>query len=247
MKVQLQYYDVLESTNITAVEAALNGAPEGSVIVAKKQCRASGRMQRAWNSPEGGLWFSVILRPRINPEFVAQLTLLAGVSVVKAISKLYNTDKARIKWPNDLLFDGKKICGILSEMKLDEHGMVDYAILGIGVNVNLHDEDFPEALKNTATSLKIACGMDISCDVVLQHILDELSLLYEEWLLDGPDKMLDEWKAYSCTLGSRVLVKDDDKIIFEGLAADINPQGALMVRNTEGIQRSFDFGEISIR
>ncbi len=247
MKIQLQYYDVLESTNITAVEKALGGAPEGTVIVARRQCKASGRMQRIWNSPEGGLWFSLILRPCINPEIVAQLTLLAGVSVVKAISKLYNTGKARIKWPNDLLFDGKKICGILSEMKLDERGMVDYAILGIGVNVNLHDEDFPEALKHTATSLKIACGMDISCDVVLQHILEELSLLYDEWLTNGPDKLLDEWKVHSCTLGKHVLVKDDDKIIFEGVAIDMNPQGALLIRNAQGIQRSFDFGEISIR
>ncbi len=247
MKLQLHYYDVLESTNITAVDAALHGAAEGSVIVAGKQCGASGRMGRVWNSPNGGLWFSVILRPRINPENVAQLTLLAGVAVAKALSFLYETEDVKIKWPNDLVLQGKKICGILSEMKLDENGLIDYAILGIGVNVNLQRSDFPTEIQHIATSLLLATGKSFSCNEVLQRILQEMSSLYEIWLEHGPESLFTQWKHYSCTLGQKVLVKDNDRIIFSGTAVDMGVQGSLLVCNEDGIQRSFDFGEISIR
>lgn len=247
MKLQMKYYDVLASTNVTAAEAAVNGAEEGSVIVAKKQCGGSGRMGRVWSSPAGGLWFSIILRPCVNPEIVAQLTLLAGVAVVKAVRRLYSTSEVKIKWPNDLLLNGKKICGILSEMKLNENGMVDYVILGIGLNVNLAQEDFPEALQDIATSLLLDTGKRFECDAVLDNILQELSTLYEVWLEMGPEDLFRQWKDYDCTLGKKVLVKDNDKVIFEGTAIDMGTQGALFVRNDKGIQRSFDFGEISIR
>ena len=247
MKLQLHYYDVLESTNITAVETAVKGAAEGTVIVAEKQCGASGRMGRVWNSPSGGLWFSVILRPHIDPENVAQLTLLAGVAVAKAVRRLYQTEEVKIKWPNDVLLKGKKVCGILSEMRLDENGMVDYVILGIGVNVNLRQSDFPDELENIAASLLLTTGKHFTCNDVLQVILKEMSLLYGEWLEHGPENLLGQWKHCSCTLGQKILVKDNDKVIFSGTAVDIGAQGSLLVMNEEGIQRSFDFGEISIR
>lgn len=247
MNLQLHYYDVLESTNITAVDAAMHGAAEGYVIIAEKQCSASGRMGRVWNSPIGGLWFSIILRPHINPENVAQLTLLSGVAVVKALRCIYETEQVKIKWPNDVLLEGKKICGILSEMKLDENGMVDYAILGIGINVNLLQSDFSEELQNIASSLLLSTGKYIGCDEVLQKVLQEITCLYEDWLEHGPESLFAQWKQYSCTLGKKVLVKDNDRIIFSGTAVDMGAQGSLLVRNEEGIQRSFDFGEISIR
>lgn len=248
MNIQLRYYDVLESTNITAVEAALVGAEEGTVIVAKRQNKASGRLSRPWNSPDGGLWFSIILRPKIDPAYVAQLTLLSGVAVAKAVQKIYGSKcVAKIKWPNDLLIDGKKFCGILSEMSLDETENVDYAILGIGVNVNLQENDFSEDLKKIATSLILQSNEYHSCDEILKIILEELSLEYERWLDNGPEELFSEWKLNSCTIGKHVQIKDDDKVIFEGIAIDMNSQGALIVRDKSGVQRSFDFGEISIR
>lgn len=108
MKIQLREFDVLKSTNETAVAMAQEGAPEGTVIVAARQKGGHGRMQRVWSSPLGGLWFTVILRPQINPQFAAQITLLAGVAVAKAVRRLYDTESVQIKWPNDLLLDGKK-------------------------------------------------------------------------------------------------------------------------------------------
>lgn len=247
MRMQLQYYDILESTNITAVEKAAEGAPEGTVIIAAKQSQGSGRMNRVWSSPSGGLWFSIVLRPKTAPEHIAQLTLLAGVAVLKTVKKLYRNCSPKIKWPNDLLLDGKKFCGILSEMRLDEKGAVDYAVLGIGVNVNLQEKDFPEELKNTAVSLLMYSADYHSCNEVLMNFLNEFTAMYSEWLSNGSDNLFCEWKSNNCTIGKNIQVKDDDKVIFEGIAVDLNSQGALLVRNECGIQRSFDFGEISIR
>ena len=119
---------------------------EGTVIVAETQEGGRGRMKRVWNSPKGGLWFSIILRPQIDPQYATQITLLTGVTVAKALRKLYETEKVMIKWPNDLLLDGKKICGILSEMRLDENGNVDYAVVGVGINVALAKDAFPKRI-----------------------------------------------------------------------------------------------------
>lgn len=247
MKIQLKQFDVLQSTNVTAVAFAKEGAPEGTVIVAERQEGGRGRMHRVWSSPKGGLWFTIILRPQIDPQYVAQVTLLAGVAVVRALRKLYATEEIMIKWPNDLLLHGKKVCGILSEMQLNENGSIDYAIVGIGVNVDLNPQDFPEDLRNTAASLNASFGKNYTCTEVLGNILQEFAVLYQEWLEEGAQVILEPWKKLNCTLNRRVFVKDNDEVIFSGEVVAINEAGAIIVRNEEGESQSFDFGEISIR
>lgn len=247
MNIQLRRFAVLESTNTTAVAAAKDGAPEGTVIVAEKQVGGHGRMSRVWSAPDGCLTFTMILRPQIEPQFAAQITLLAGVAVARALRKLYATELVEIKWPNDLLLQGKKICGILAELQLDEKGAIDYAIVGIGVNVALSIEDFPTDVRTRATALNASLGKSFSCDQVLQEILREFAELYQQWLVQGALVVMRPWKELNCTLGRHVLVKDDDQVIFEGIAAEVDEQGALIVRNEKGITQSFDFGEISIR
>lgn len=247
MKIQLKQFDVLQSTNVTAVAFAKEGAPEGTVIVAERQEGGRGRMQRVWSSPKGGLWFTIILRPQIDPQYVAQVTLLAGVAVVRALRQVYATDAIMIKWPNDVLLNGKKVCGILSEMQLNENGSIDYAIVGIGVNVGLEPKDFPEDLRNTAASLNTSFSKNYTCAYVLDNILREFAALYQEWLLHGVNVILDPWKKLNCTLNKKVLVKDNDEVIFSGEVIAVNEEGAIIVRNEEGESQSFDFGEISIR
>lgn len=247
MKIQLKQFDVLQSTNVTAVAFAKEGAPEGTVIVAERQEGGRGRMHRVWSSPKGGLWFTIILRPQIDPQFVAQVTLLAGVAVVRALRKLYATEEIMIKWPNDLLLNGKKVCGILSEMQLNENGSIDYAIVGIGVNVDLNPQAFPEDLRNTAASLNASFGKNYTCTAVLDNILQEFASLYRDWLKEGAQVILEPWKKLNCTLNRRVFVKDNDEGIFSGEVVAINEAGAIIVRNEEGESQSFDFGEISIR
>lgn len=247
MKIQLQHFDVLESTNTTAVAAAAAGAAEGTVIVADKQEGGHGRMSRVWNSPLGGLWFSIILRPQIDPQFAAQITLLTGVAVTRALRRLYTTDAVKIKWPNDVLLDGKKVCGILSELQLDEKGNVEYAVVGIGINVALRAEDIPAELSTTAASLNVSLDKSFTCSQVLDAFLAEFAVIYRAWLAGGAEAMLQLWRELNCTIGKHVLVKDNDEVIFTGIASAVDERGALMVQNTEGVCRSFDFGEISIR
>ncbi len=247
MKIQLKQFDVLQSTNVTAVAFAKDGAPEGTVIVAERQNGGRGRRNRVWNSPLGGLWFTVILRPHIDPQYVAQVTLLAGVAVAQALRQIYQTDEITIKWPNDLLLRGKKVCGILSEMQLDENGAIDYAIVGIGINVALNPEDFPEDLKGIAASLNASFNKNYTCGYVLDNILREFDFLYQQWLIKGANIIIDLWKKLNCTLGKQVLVKDNDKVIFSGEVISIDETGAIVVRSKEGELQSFDFGEISIR
>lgn len=247
MKIQLKEFEVLESTNVTAVAEARAGAPEGTVIVAARQEGGHGRMKRVWSSPLGGLWFSVILRPQIDPRFVAQTTLLAGVAVTKALRRLYESNSIRIKWPNDILLKDKKVCGILSEMNLNENGNIDYAVIGIGVNVAIDMAGLPKELSDKAASLNASLGKKYSCNQVLVAILAELQLLYKQWLHKGALAIMPQWKRYNCTLGKDVLVKDNDKVIFKGNAVDVDEEGALLVRSAEGVQQRFDFGEISIR
>lgn len=247
MKIQLREFDVLKSTNETAVAMAQEGAPEGTVIVAARQEGGHGRMQRVWNSPLGGLWFTVILRPQIDPQYAAQITLLAGVAVAKAVRRLYDTESVQIKWPNDLLLDGKKICGILSELQLDENGVIDYAIVGIGVNVALSAADFPAEVAATATSLNTSLHKDFTCDQVLVAIMEDFGILYDKWLLLGADVVMKEWQKLNCTVGKHVLVKDNDQVVFAGTVIDVDEEGAIIVHNEQGIVQSFNFGEISIR
>ena len=212
--IQLLKFDTLQSTNVTAVDLAKNGAAEGTVIVAETQEGGRGRMKRVWNSPKGGLWFSIILRPQIDPQYAAQVTLLTGVAVAKALRKLYETENVMIKWPNDLLLDGKKICGILSEMQLDENGDVDYAVVGVGINVALTKDAFPRELQDAATSLNESLNKKYTCDQVLDQVLLELEELYDKWLCRGAEVILEPWKALIGTLNKKGHVKEKIKLFF---------------------------------
>lgn len=246
MEIKLLQYEALESTNKTAAEAARAGAAEGTVIVAARQTGGRGRMTRSFASPPGGLYFSLILRPQIDPQYVAQLTLLAGVAVAQSLRSLYDTEEICIKWPNDLLWGGKKLCGILSELTLRADGAVDYVIVGIGVNLALAREDFPAELQPVATSLLLETGKRLPTSEVLEGILSAAAELYGRWLTDGPAEVLRLWRRLNCTLGREVLVKDNDEVIFRGRALDIDDKGAVVI-GADGAARSFDFGEISLR
>lgn len=245
--IQLLKFDTLQSTNVTAVDLAKNGAAEGTVIVAETQEGGRGRMKRVWNSPKGGLWFSIILRPQIDPQYAAQITLLTGVAVAKALRKLYETENVMIKWPNDLLLDGKKICGILSEMQLDENGNVDYAVVGVGINVALTKDAFPRELQDVATSLNESLNKKYTCDQVLDQVLSELKELYDKWLCRGAKVILEPWRALNCTLDKKVHVKDNDEVIFSGTVIGINEYGAIVVDDGNRNTQVYDFGEISLR
>lgn len=147
---KIYYYSVIGSTNEAAKKLAQEGTPHGTLLIAERQEKARGRMGRAWSSPHGGIWLSIILRPNLAPQEAPKLTMMTAVAVTEAIIEKTGIN-ARIKWPNDILIDGEKACGILTEMSA-EMDAVNYVIVGIGINVN--NEDFPSELKNKSICLK---------------------------------------------------------------------------------------------
>jgi BirA family transcriptional regulator, biotin operon repressor / biotin---[acetyl-CoA-carboxylase] ligase len=242
----LKYYAVLDSTNLKAQELAEKGAEEGTIVQADRQSAGKGRLGRIWkSSAENGLWFTIILRPKIDPKYGAQATLLAAVAVVEALEAATGI-KSAIKWPNDILVNRKKICGILSEMYLNAD-MINYVIVGIGINVNMTKKDFKEKLSDIATSVYLQSGIKQDRNKLLEAFRVSLEKWYDVWLTEGFEKVRAQWLLYNGTIGSFVKVKDNDNEIFSGIAEGVDDYGCLLVRNFDGVSQSFDFGEISIR
>lgn len=238
-------YAALDSTNARASELAVRGAAEGTVVIADRQYAGRGRMQRIWESPAGGgLWFSVILRPCARPARGAQLTLVAAVAVAAALRAATGVP-CMIKWPNDLLVDGRKLCGILSEMVLDAEG-IDYVVIGIGINVNLLKTDFSAALAEAVTSVYLETGKVWDKEPILQAILTSFAFWYGVWLEEGFEKIRVAWLWHSCTIGKLVRVKDDGREDFSGIAEGMGSDGCLLVRGNDGITEKIDFGEIDL-
>ena len=213
------------------------------MVVAEEQGAGKGRLSRGWFSPHGkGIWFSVIIRPPFLPQDAPKCTLMAAVAIVRAARK-YGLDVG-IKWPNDILYDGKKLVGILTEMNA-EMERINYIVIGTGINVNLWPEDFPEDVRDIATSLAMAKGEAIPRKELFAHILNAFDDLYQAVLREGFAPVLDEWRKYTITLGRLVNVIGVNET-FYGTAVDIDSDGALLIETDDGIKRVLA-GDVSIR
>jgi BirA family transcriptional regulator, biotin operon repressor / biotin---[acetyl-CoA-carboxylase] ligase len=221
------------STNTVARQLAERGVEEGTVVVAETQSRGKGRLGRKWITKPGGLWMSTILKPAIDPMHASSITLLAAVSVTKALRGAGL--EAVIKWPNDVLVNGKKICGILTEMSA-EADAVNFIVLGIGVNVN---NDVPI---ETATTMKAELGRDVDRVKFTQSLLETLEGDYLTFKDEGFTPILWSWRRYSDTLGRMVEVTYQDEII-SGLAQDVDEDGSLLVKTTDGAVRKIVSGD----
>lgn len=227
---EIVYFKRVSSTNDVAKDLASKGAPEGLLVLAEEQTKGRGRMGRSWFSPLGGLWFTLLLRPTISPEKVPLLALMLGVGVARGLSTLGL--KCRLKWPNDVLINGKKVCGILTELDA-EMDRVNYVIAGIGINVNNEVKDFPSEFKPSATTVKEELGREVYRVVLLTEILKELESMYNAFLRGNRELVLNEWRRLSSTLGRRVKVVSRDRIV-EGEALDVSKDGALIIRLKNG-------------
>jgi len=226
---QIHYFDELISTNTTAKELA-NSADEGTIVVAEVQKEGRGRLGREWISPRGGIWMSVILKPTISLVHASRLTLVAGVAITKAMRKL-GVD-ACIKWPNDILIGGKKVCGILTEVNA-EIERVNYIVVGIGINANVNMNDFTGNVKNIATTLWSEIGKPIDRVSFIQDMLFEIEQEYIKFRTQPFTGILDEWISLSDTIGHQVTITTPHKI-FEGKAVGITGDGALVVEDPGG-------------
>ena len=241
---EIYYFADVESTNTEAKKQANLGCPEGSISLSEAQTKGRGRLSRSWFSPSGkGIWLSVVLRPPFNPHDAPKCTLMAAVAVTKAIQSMTGIE-CGIKWPNDILYQGKKIVGILTEMNA-EIDAINYIVIGMGINVNIKQQDFPDELTESATSLSVVAGHTISRLSLLNAVLVELEQAYEEVVQYGFSKMLDEWRKLSITLGKKVNVIGSGKE-FSGTAVDIDHDGGLLVQTEAGIERVLA-GDVSIR
>lgn len=234
------YYPRLDSTmNIARLEAQ-QGAPEGTVIMADEQTAGKGRMQRTWLSPEGNIALTIILYPDFSAlPYLIMLASLAVVHSVEAVTSL-NT---QIKWPNDILINGKKVCGILVEAEV-KGSRVAYSLIGIGINVNLGAVDVPEILA-TATSLNDESGGSVSRINLVRHLLGEIERLYLT-LPFGKKSIYDEWRDRLVTLGKRVQVESGG-VILEGTAESVDSSGLLLLRHSDGTITKIAAGDVTLR
>ena len=226
----IQYFKETESTNIIAREIA-NSVEEGTVVIAESQTQGRGRLGRKWLSPEGGIWLSIILKPRIQPLYASRITLLAGVTVAKTIRSLGLP--AKIKWPNDVLINGKKVCGILTEIEA-EIDIIDYCVVGIGIDANVDTESFPEDFRESSTSLKKELGNSINRIEFVQKLLLEFEALYLKFQHDEFSSILEEWRAMSATIGEWVKITTQTRTIY-GEAIGVDNEGALILETGEGL------------
>lgn len=239
------HFHSIDSTNKKAKELASLGEGNGTIIISEEQTGGKGRLGRSWVSPKyKGIWLSIILTPDIEPLEVPKITQIAAASVCNAIREI--GAKGFIKWPNDIIVDSKKVCGILTEMS-GELNRVNYVVVGIGINANLENEDFSDDIKNTATSLKLHLNKGICRKSLAAKVLNNFEELYDNFLLNlNISKSLDVCRKYSIVLGREVrIINRNEEYIAK--AVDIDEQGRLIVENKDGSISPIISGEISIR
>jgi len=236
-------YKKVDSTNIVAYELAEKGMKEGTVILADEQIKGKGRHGRHWSSPaKGGIYMSCILRPSIAPNEIPRITLLAAIAVAQAIRDVTSLE-VTIKWPNDIMIDGKKLCGILTQMKAEQDS-VDFVVLGIGVNVNAPIKQLPKGASSIKEEMyRRSVKAALSRVELTKRVLEKLEEYYNVLKSEGFEPIIDMWKDLSSMIGSRVEVTLHGKT-FEGLAHDINPDGALVVRTESGLLEKVSSGDV---
>ena len=232
----------LDSTNRLLKDLAAQGAESGTVVIAGQQTGGRGRLGRSFASPEGGLYLSVLLRPDCPLEQTVGIPPLAGVAVCRALRAVTGLE-AKLKWPNDVILNGKKLCGILVESAVDAKGV--RLFVGIGVNVNLQREDFPEAIRETACSILTETGDRIKVLALAEELIRQLDGLYEAWRLDSA-AFLREYRRACVNLGREVLILREEKSL-PAKALDIDDDYSLRVRYPDGSMENIRFGEVSVR
>lgn len=229
----LHFFDTIDSTNIYAARLARDGETEGSVVIADAQTGGKGRLGRSWVSPPGvNLYLSVLLRPSKPASYAPQLSLLAAVAVAEAITQQTRLSPT-IKWPNDVLVSGRKVCGILTEMQTKTQHL-QAVIVGIGININAPLAAFPEELRDKASSLLIASGQPVDRAAFTAHLLTRLEKLYVLWLEGGFPVVRSAWEGYAADLlGKPITVAAPDGTIA-GIVMGIDQDGALLVQEGQG-------------
>jgi BirA family biotin operon repressor/biotin-[acetyl-CoA-carboxylase] ligase len=241
----VRWFDEVDSTQIVARDLARAGASEGTVVVAERQTAGRGRLGRAWHSPAGvNLYCSILLRPAVPPHVVPQLALVAGVAVAAAVAE-ETGEEPGIKWPNDVLLDGRKVAGTLTEMD-SALERVEHVILGIGVNLNGGEGAFPPELRDKATSLRRVTGRRVDRAAFAARLLAALEARYGRYLRGGFASVRAEWESRSSLTGAqvRVLAPEGERA---GRVLGLDADGALRLRQADGRIIRIVAGEVTVR
>jgi len=241
---KIHAYNSIGSTNVIANQLAVSGEPEGSLVVADQQTKGRGRFRRVWHSPKDvGLYCSLVLRPKIHPSEAPGISLVTALATADTI-KAFCDSEVKIKWPNDVLISGRKAAGILTELSA-EPDLVNFVIVGIGVNINHKKTDLPAELRKQATSIRIESGKSVKRVEFLRRLLYQFEKEYLSFQKHGLAKLRKRLVDYSSLIGHQVTIRTGKRKV-SGKAVDIDRQGLLIVETDEG-RRAFSAGEVTTR
>jgi len=240
----IHYFQETESTNLRAKDLAEAGAPEGTVVIAERQTAGRGRRGRTWfSSPGNGIYATLVLRPAMPPMGAPRITLVTAVAIAEALLSQVDIG-VRIKWPNDILVKGKKLAGILTEIST-EMDAINYIIVGLGLNVNTPIENFPEEIKDRATSIYAETGERFSRIKLFRACLEQFEKYYELFKADGFPSIMERWKQLSGIVGQKIVV-DVIGQEYLGKVVDIDADGVLILKDDQGRVHRIFSGDVTL-
>lgn len=241
----LYVYHEVNSTNTVAKFLSTNGAENGSVVISEKQTAARGRSGKAWESPLGGVWLSIILTPNVDHSKLPLITLATGVAVANTLERI-GVKNPEIKWPNDIMINGKKVCGILTEA-VAKFNTIENIIIGVGIDANLNLDEFPEELKEGTTTLEKELGRKGNENLLITIFLEEFEKICDQFIAGGYEDILKEWRKRSYTIGKIVEVREPFNKYYDGYVVGIGKEGALVVEKIDGTLEKVISGECIIK
>lgn len=238
-------FNEVMSTNTIAKFLSMNGVGNGAVVISEKQTKARGRSGKNWESPLGGVWLSIILNPNVNHSKIPLITLATGVAVENTLKRI-GVKNTEIKWPNDILIHGKKVCGILTEA-ITSFNTIESVIIGVGIDANISIENFPEELRENMTTLNDEIGEKVDENLLIKLFLEEFEKISEQFINEEYETILKEWRKNSYTIGKIVEVHEPFSKPYDGYVLGISRDGSLVVEKIDGTLEKVISGECIIK
>lgn len=241
----LYVYKEVASTNTVAKFLSMNNIENGSVVISERQTKAKGRSGKSWESPLGGIWLSIILNPNVDYSKLPLITLATGVAVAKTLERI-GVENPEIKWPNDIIINDKKVCGILTEA-VTKFNTIENVIIGVGIDANIDPEELPKELQSQTTTLKKELEREIDENLLIKLFLEEFEKIIELFNQEKHEEILKEWRKRSYTIGKMVEVRKPYKKPYDAYVVGIGKEGALIVEKSDGSLKKVISGECIIK
>ncbi len=242
---KLYVYSEVSSTNTIAKFLSMQNNENGTVIISEKQTKGKGRAGKDWESPLGGIWLSIIIKPDVDQSKFPLITLATGVAVARTLETI-GVENPKIKWPNDILINGKKVCGILTE-SVTKSNKIENVVIGVGIDANLETSQFPNELKEITTTIKEELGKECDENLLIKIFLEEFEKISEIFNQESYENILNEWRNRSYTIGKLVEVRKPFNTSFDAYVVGINEEGALIVERNDGTLEKVISGECIIK